>query len=81
MFDVSLDEASKPGDDFDAFARMTMIDRLIEPGEVTDAVVWLASPAARTITAVALPVDGGLLESRAWPETDEDRALRDRGRG
>ena len=35
--------------------------------------------AARTITAVALPVDGGLLESRAWPETDEDRALRDRG--
>jgi NAD(P)-dependent dehydrogenase (short-subunit alcohol dehydrogenase family) len=81
MFDVSLDEASEPGDDLDAFARMTMIDRLIEPGEVTDAVVWLASPAARTITAVALPVDGGLLESRAWPETDEDRALRDRGRG
>ncbi len=79
MFDVSLDEAAEPGEDLDAFARMTMIERLIEPGEVTDAVVWLASPAARTITAVALPVDGGLLESRAWPETDEDLEQRKRG--
>ncbi len=78
MFDQSLDEAVEPGEDLDAFARMTMIDRLIEPGEVTDAVVWLASPASRAITAVALPVDGGLVESRAWPETDEDRALRKR---
>lgn len=81
MFDVSLDEAAEPGEDLDAFAGMTMIDRMIEPDEVTDAVVWLASPAARTITAVALPIDGGLLESRAWPETDEDRALRERRRG
>ena len=78
MFNVSLEEAEAPGEDLDAFARMTMIDRLIEPGEVTDAVVWLASPGARAITAVALPVDGGLLESRAWPETAEDRARRPR---
>ena len=58
---------------------MNLIERLIEPEEVTEAVVWLASEAARTVTAVALPVDVGLMESRAWPETDEDRALRDRG--
>ncbi len=81
MFDVSHDEAEDPGEDEEAFAGMTMIDRLIEPDEVTDAVVWLASPAARTITAVALPVDGGLVESRAWPETAEDRARRDATRG
>jgi len=81
MFDQSADEAAGSGEDLDAFAAMTMIDRLIEPEEVTDAVVWLASQAARTITAVAVPVDGGLLESRAWPETDEDRALRNRKPG
>ena len=46
---------------------MHLIDRLIEPEEVTDVVVWLASSAARTVTGVALPVDGGLMETRAWP--------------
>ncbi len=82
MFDVSADDAgAAASEELDAFTGMTMIDRLIEPGEVTDAVVWLASDAARTITAVALPVDGGLLESRAWPETDDDRANRARRRG
>jgi hypothetical protein len=34
---------------------------------VTDAVIWLASPGARMVTGVALPVDGGLMEKRAWP--------------
>jgi NAD(P)-dependent dehydrogenase (short-subunit alcohol dehydrogenase family) len=77
MLDVSADDAGgEAGEDHEAFASMTMIDRLIEPGEVTDAVVWLASAAARTITAVALPVEGGLLETRAWPETEHDRARR-----
>ena len=43
---------------------------------MTDAVVWLAVAGARAITGVALPVEGGLLETRAWPETDQDRAAR-----
>jgi NAD(P)-dependent dehydrogenase (short-subunit alcohol dehydrogenase family) len=75
MLDLSVDDAGA-GDsgDLEQFAEMTMIDRLIEPEEVTDAVVWLASDAAAPITAVALPVEGGLLETRAWPDTDEDRA-------
>jgi NAD(P)-dependent dehydrogenase (short-subunit alcohol dehydrogenase family) len=69
MLDRSLEQAATAGGgDSDAFARMHLIERLIEPGEVTDAVVWLASPGARMVTGVALPVDGGLLESRNWPE-------------
>ncbi len=76
MLDVSLDDASDPGGELEALTEMTMIGRLIEPSEVTDAVVFLTSPASRAITAVALPVEGGLLETRAWPETDQDRAAR-----
>ena len=34
----------------------------VEPEDVTAAVVWLASDAARYLTGVALPVDAGLLE-------------------
>jgi NAD(P)-dependent dehydrogenase (short-subunit alcohol dehydrogenase family) len=67
MFDRSVEQDTGAGGDPDAFARMHLIERLIEPEEVTDAVVWLASARARTITGVALPVDGGLLESREWP--------------
>jgi NAD(P)-dependent dehydrogenase (short-subunit alcohol dehydrogenase family) len=39
-----------------------LIERLVTPDEVSDAVLWLLSPAARMITGVALPVDGGMLE-------------------
>jgi 2-deoxy-D-gluconate 3-dehydrogenase len=46
---------------------MALIERLVEPEEVTEAVVFLASPGARMITGTALPIDGGLMEKRAWP--------------
>jgi NAD(P)-dependent dehydrogenase (short-subunit alcohol dehydrogenase family) len=67
MLDQSIAEAAQSGSEVDAFARMNLIERLIEPEEVSDAVVWLASPGARMVTGVAMPVDGGLLESRDWP--------------
>jgi NAD(P)-dependent dehydrogenase (short-subunit alcohol dehydrogenase family) len=38
-----------------------LIKRLIEPDEVADAVLWLASERAAMVTGVALPIDGGLL--------------------
>jgi len=67
MFDQSVEHDTGAGGDPDAFARMHLIERLIQPEEVTDAVVWLASPGARMVTGVALPIDGGLLQSREWP--------------
>jgi len=68
MLDQSVDAAAGTGAHADDFARMHLIERLIEPEEVTDAVEWLASPGARMVTGIALPVDGGLLESREWPD-------------
>ena len=38
-----------------------LIQRLVTPDEVSDAVLWLASPQSSMVTGVALPVDGGLL--------------------
>jgi NAD(P)-dependent dehydrogenase (short-subunit alcohol dehydrogenase family) len=67
MLDQSAEQDAGAAGDPEAFARMHLIERLVEPEEVTDAVLWLASPGARMVTGVALPVDGGLLESRDWP--------------
>jgi NAD(P)-dependent dehydrogenase (short-subunit alcohol dehydrogenase family) len=39
-----------------------LIERLVTPDEVSDAVLWLLSPSARMIHGVALPIDGGMLE-------------------
>ncbi len=65
MLGPSLDEL-EPGESVDSLTSMNLIDRLVEPEEVTDAVLWLASPGARMVTGVALPIDGGLMESRNW---------------
>ena len=43
----------------DAIVAQTPMARLIEPREVADAVLFLASDAASGITGVTLPVDGG----------------------
>jgi NAD(P)-dependent dehydrogenase (short-subunit alcohol dehydrogenase family) len=67
MLQASVEDAGTEPGDVSAFTGMNLIERIIEPDEVTDAVVWLASPGARMITGVALPVDGGLMEKRAWP--------------
>lgn len=66
MLEGSLDEL-EPGDSVASLTAMNLIDRLVEPEEVTDAVLWLASPGSRMVTGVALPVEGGLMESRNWP--------------
>jgi NAD(P)-dependent dehydrogenase (short-subunit alcohol dehydrogenase family) len=44
--------------------RTFLLQRLISPGDVSDAVLWLASEDASMVTGVALPVDGGYLERR-----------------
>jgi NAD(P)-dependent dehydrogenase (short-subunit alcohol dehydrogenase family) len=68
MFEQSLEKGRRLGADLEDYARMHLVERLIEPQEVTDAVEWLASAGARMVTAVALPVDGGMLERRQWPD-------------
>ena len=40
------------------FANMLPVE-LLEPEEISDAMIWLASDAARHLTAIALPVDAG----------------------
>jgi (+)-trans-carveol dehydrogenase len=32
---------------------------LVQPADIAEAVLWLSSPAARYVTGVNLPVDGG----------------------
>jgi NAD(P)-dependent dehydrogenase (short-subunit alcohol dehydrogenase family) len=67
MLDASLEDADADPTDLSAFTAMSLIERLIEPEEITEAVVWLASPGARMVTGTALPIEGGLMEKRAWP--------------
>ena len=70
MLDVSVDEAGAEEGNLEAFTDMNLIKRLIEPEEVSEAVVWLASRGARMVTGTVLPVDAGLMENRAWPAAD-----------
>jgi 3alpha(or 20beta)-hydroxysteroid dehydrogenase len=44
----------------DAVVAQTPAGRLGEPADMADAVVFLASDAARFITGIGLPVDGGM---------------------
>jgi NAD(P)-dependent dehydrogenase (short-subunit alcohol dehydrogenase family) len=67
MLHASVEDADADPGDLSEFTDMSMIERLVEPEEVTEAIVFLASPAARMITGTALPIDGGLMEKRAWP--------------
>ena len=60
----------RQGDEKAAYARERQVPmrRLIEPAEVADAVVFLASEKARMIAGAFLPVDGGILTG--WFEPD-----------
>jgi len=52
--DTSVMEAQKP------------LGRIVEPAEIADAIVFLASDAARAITGTTLPVDNGWLAGLAY---------------
>jgi NAD(P)-dependent dehydrogenase (short-subunit alcohol dehydrogenase family) len=67
MLGASIRDAGADPADLSTFTAMSLIERLVEPEEVTEAIVFLASPGARMITGAALPVDGGMMEKRAWP--------------
>jgi NAD(P)-dependent dehydrogenase (short-subunit alcohol dehydrogenase family) len=44
----------------DAFAGQALLRRLLEPGEVAAAIVWLCSPESAGLTGAVIPVDAGL---------------------
>jgi 3-oxoacyl-[acyl-carrier protein] reductase len=44
----------------ESFIERTPLGRVAEGGDIADVVAFLASPAARWITGVSLPVDGGM---------------------
>lgn len=67
MLAASLEDADADPSDLASFTSMNLIERLIDPEEVTEAVVWLTSPSSKAVTGVVLPVDLGLMENRAWP--------------
>ena len=67
MLEASIDHADADPEELSDFTDMTLIGRVTEPEEVTDAIIFLASPGARSITGTALPIEGGLMERRAWP--------------
>jgi NAD(P)-dependent dehydrogenase (short-subunit alcohol dehydrogenase family) len=63
MFDAQVEAAGiSRTDAVKRWSRDQLIERLVTPEEVSDAIEWLASPRSGMITGIALPVDGGMLE-------------------
>ena len=64
--------------DKDAMLRQSALGRVILPGEVADGIHFLCSDAARAITGISMPIDGGWLshvtyvQHPGWPPKDWD---------
>ena len=52
--------------DKDRLARNTAMNRLVEPIEVAQAIVWLLSPMSSGVTGINLPVDAGFIAGSTW---------------
>ena len=51
------------GDAYEALAKAAPLGRLLDPGEVAAAIVWLASPEAAGISGQTLVIDGGGIQT------------------
>jgi 3-oxoacyl-[acyl-carrier protein] reductase len=58
-----------------ARAKKIPLGRMVEPEDIAEAVLFLASPAASMITGIALDVDGGVLISNDIPYEDYFRRM------
>lgn len=58
-----------------ARAKKIPLGRMVEPEDIADAVLFLASPAASMVTGIALDVDGGVLISNDIPYEDYFRRM------
>src|SRR6516225_8777828 len=56
-------------------AKKIPLGRMVEPEDIADAVIFLASPAASMVTGIALDVDGGVLISNDIPYEDYFRRM------
>jgi NAD(P)-dependent dehydrogenase (short-subunit alcohol dehydrogenase family) len=52
--------------DKELLARSTAMNRLVEPVEVAQAIIWLMSPMSSGITGINLPVDAGFIAGATW---------------
>ena len=87
--DMTVGNAQFAGMDWDAYVAQLPLARMGRPGDVGEAVAWLASDASAFVTGIDLPVDGGLTatsysvvgapESPASPGGDGAPQLRSRG--
>jgi NAD(P)-dependent dehydrogenase (short-subunit alcohol dehydrogenase family) len=65
---IEVERTKREAPDYaDTWARLTPLRRIGQPSDVADAVVFLASDAARFITGQTLYVDGGLCSQIPWP--------------
>jgi NAD(P)-dependent dehydrogenase (short-subunit alcohol dehydrogenase family) len=46
--------------------RNAAMNRLVEPGEIAQAIVWLLSKASSGVTGINLPVDAGFIAGATW---------------
>jgi SDR family mycofactocin-dependent oxidoreductase len=44
----------------EAFSAQQPVERLLEPGEIAEMLLWLAGPGSSGVTGASVPVDGGL---------------------
>ena len=58
-----------------ALAAASPLGRLLEPEEVADAIVFLASPAAAAINGQAIVIDGGGIQARQSAAAPADNAM------
>ncbi|WP_166979974.1 SDR family NAD(P)-dependent oxidoreductase [Paramicrobacterium fandaimingii] len=63
-----LEKASDPAAERAALEARQPHGRLVAPGEVADAIAYLASPLSRSTTGTCIAVDGGMHELRLRPE-------------
>ena len=52
--------------DKDRLARNSAMNRLVEPAEVAQAIVWLLGPLSSAVTGINLPVDAGFIAGATW---------------
>jgi meso-butanediol dehydrogenase/(S,S)-butanediol dehydrogenase/diacetyl reductase len=59
--DTPLIAGFTPPDEFDPdlVNRLSLVSKITAPAEVAESILYLASPAARSINGVALPIDFG----------------------